>query len=100
MAEAVDHRGQDTELGGQTRDDNGINTQYPEGLVEVGLEEGAEAPFGQNNIRGLGIEIRDNLCSFRPPNGMGFHLPIEDKIAFQKTVIGKDDGKASRSALL
>jgi len=92
VGQGIESRRQNTPVGGDTAKDDSVDSVKPERLVEISLIKGAEAPLGRVNVRfrlGQQSGYLGALCS---PDGVVFHFSLEDKIAGQKAVHGKDYG--------
>ena len=50
VTESIHGGHQHTDFRGNSCHDDRIHTEGPKGLIQVGFEEGAKAPLGQNNI--------------------------------------------------
>ena len=46
MTQSIHGCHQHTDFNRDARDNNRIDTKHPKGLIEIGLEEGAEPPLG------------------------------------------------------
>lgn len=91
VAEGVERRSQDAEVGGDAGNGHGIDPAQHQGHVQIGLEKGAEAALGQKDVFGGLIQVFQHFGPRSAPQGMGLHPALKNKIALQKAVAGQDD---------
>lgn len=80
MTDSIKGSCENTKMGINPTNGNCINMQGSQCLIKVSLEEGAESPFFEDNIRRLWFKVRGRSCPPCPPNSVGFHPSFEDEI--------------------
>jgi len=68
VAEGIHSGHQDADIGCNTTYHYRIAAPCSQGLVEVGFEEGAEAPFRQYDVLFVHFQLISDLCAFGPPD--------------------------------
>ena len=99
VGDGVQGRSQHAYMGGHTHNDDRFDVPETEGLVQVRLEEGAEAPLFQYGVSRLGRQFRDDLHLLGPADGVLPHAAFEDKVPPKEAIAGVDHGISLRPRL-
>ncbi len=91
MTDSIKGSCENTEMGIDPPNSDRIDMQGSQRLIKVSLEEGAESSFFEDNVRRLWLKVRDRPSPACPPNSVGLHPSLKDKIILQKAVAGKNN---------